>query len=546
MATIVTRAGKGSPLTHDEVDANFDNLDSDKLEISGGSMSGNLFFGDGDKAIFGDGSDLQIYHTGTSSYIRDVGDGDLQIVATDDVYIRGYATNNYMARFAETGAVTLYHNNSAKLATTSTGVDVTGTITAAGSIIATGAAASYTDTGLYLQNKGSSVFDVGAWRSGASVAELTFSTDSGSDAAPVEAMRIDSAGRVGIGTTNPSTNLDVVGGIRSTSSGGYNQITTTSIGDAVFNNNGNNWLTVKDGVPANAMRIDSGGNVGIGTSSPSSNLEVIVGDTNAVSIKSDGHVQLYDNTSSSRAYTFLSRDISNAMVGGNMRLDASVTTGSHVGYSSGTDARGGSGIVFDNTANGSLEYGDITFVQSNDTNDDTWVVREAMRIDTTGNVGIGTTSPSSLLHVNSGGTNNVATFESTDGTASVKFVDGNQTLNVTIGAKGNDFYVQAGGNEKFRIEESGNVGIGKTNPATALDVSGTVTATSFAGDGSSLTGIAAGAGGGGNDEIFWENGQNVTTNYTITNGKNAMSAGPITINSGVTVTVGAGETWTVI
>jgi hypothetical protein len=82
--------------------------------------------------------------------------------------------------------------------------------------------------------------------------------------------------------------------------------------------------------------------------------------------------------------------------------------------------------------------------------------------------------------------------------------------------------------------------------STGLTVTGTVTATSYAGDGSSLTGIAAGAGGGGNDEIFWENGQNVTTSYTITNGKNAMSAGPITINSGVTVTVGAGETWTVI
>jgi hypothetical protein len=73
-----------------------------------------------------------------------------------------------------------------------------------------------------------------------------------------------------------------------------------------------------------------------------------------------------------------------------------------------------------------------------------------------------------------------------------------------------------------------------------------VTATSFAGDGSSLTGLAAGATGGSTDEIFWENGQNVTTDYTITNGKNAMSAGPITIDSGVTVTVGAGETWTVI
>ena len=56
----------------------------------------------------------------------------------------------------------------------------------------------------------------------------------------------------------------------------------------------------------------------------------------------------------------------------------------------------------------------------------------------------------------------------------------------------------------------------------------------------------AGAGGGGNDEIFWENGQNVTTNYTITDGKNAMSAGPITINNSVTVTVGDGETWAVI
>lgn len=58
--------------------------------------------------------------------------------------------------------------------------------------------------------------------------------------------------------------------------------------------------------------------------------------------------------------------------------------------------------------------------------------------------------------------------------------------------------------------------------------------------------VAAGATGGGSDEIFWENGQTVTTNYTITNGKNAMSAGPITINTGVTVTVGAGEVWTVV
>ena len=75
---------------------------------------------------------------------------------------------------------------------------------------------------------------------------------------------------------------------------------------------------------------------------------------------------------------------------------------------------------------------------------------------------------------------------------------------------------------------------------------GTLTATAFSGDGSNLTGISAGATGGGSDEIFYENGQTVTTNYTITNGKNAMSAGPITINSGVTVTVGSGETLTIV
>jgi len=77
-------------------------------------------------------------------------------------------------------------------------------------------------------------------------------------------------------------------------------------------------------------------------------------------------------------------------------------------------------------------------------------------------------------------------------------------------------------------------------------VTGTCTATAFAGDGSSLTGLPPSCTGGGSDEIFWENGQTVTTNYTITNNKNAMSAGPITINNGVVVTIGTGETWTIV
>jgi len=64
--------------------------------------------------------------------------------------------------------------------------------------------------------------------------------------------------------------------------------------------------------------------------------------------------------------------------------------------------------------------------------------------------------------------------------------------------------------------------------------------------GANLTGLGSGCTGGGTDEIFWENGQTVTTNYTITNNKNAMSAGPITINNGIAVTIGTGENWTIV
>ena len=58
--------------------------------------------------------------------------------------------------------------------------------------------------------------------------------------------------------------------------------------------------------------------------------------------------------------------------------------------------------------------------------------------------------------------------------------------------------------------------------------------------------IGGGATGGSSDDIFYENGQTVTTNYTLSTGKNAMSAGPISINSGVTVTVPSGASWTVV
>jgi len=59
---------------------------------------------------------------------------------------------------------------------------------------------------------------------------------------------------------------------------------------------------------------------------------------------------------------------------------------------------------------------------------------------------------------------------------------------------------------------------------------------------------AAGASGGnsGANAVFWENQQTVTHDYTITNNTNAGSFGPITINSGITVTVGSGEHWSIV
>ena len=58
--------------------------------------------------------------------------------------------------------------------------------------------------------------------------------------------------------------------------------------------------------------------------------------------------------------------------------------------------------------------------------------------------------------------------------------------------------------------------------------------------------LGGGATGGGTNDVFYENSTTVTSNYTITTNKNAMTAGPVTINNGVTVTIPNGSVWSVI
>lgn len=86
-----------------------------------------LRFSDSDQLQFGDGGDLKIYHDASNSYVEDAGTGVL-VVKGSQVNINS-AGDESMAAFVADGAATLYHNNVAKIATTATGVAVTGGVT---------------------------------------------------------------------------------------------------------------------------------------------------------------------------------------------------------------------------------------------------------------------------------------------------------------------------------------------------------------------------------------------------------------------------------
>ena len=97
-----------------------------------------LEFDDNVKATFGAGSDLQIYHDGSNSYVSDQGTGTLKIQGDSQVRLESTAGERYFVG-TNNGAARLYFDDSEKLATTNTGIDVTGTVTAdGGTIVSTG------------------------------------------------------------------------------------------------------------------------------------------------------------------------------------------------------------------------------------------------------------------------------------------------------------------------------------------------------------------------------------------------------------------------
>ena len=121
----------------------------------------NLRIDDGVRARFGASNDLQIYHSGTDSFIDESGTGKL-FIRGSEIRLNKY-TGEFMVRAIADGAVTLYHDNSPKIATTSSGVSVTGGVNSTGTVTAdthftssdTNATLSATGTGnVYLRPNG--------------------------------------------------------------------------------------------------------------------------------------------------------------------------------------------------------------------------------------------------------------------------------------------------------------------------------------------------------------------------------------------------------
>jgi hypothetical protein len=203
--------------------------------------NGGLGMGDNDKATFGTSDDLEIYHDGSNSYIKDVGQGNLRIQGDNVQFTNAAGTENTMFAISN-GGVRLYTNNQIKLETNVVGVDVTGEITADGlslgdnnkalfgagddlEIYHNGSNSYITDTGTgNLFVGGSSYVDIGNGVIG--IGGQTYARFNVSGACQLNYNGVDKlktistganiTGSLGINTTSPQEELHVVGDIIAT------------------------------------------------------------------------------------------------------------------------------------------------------------------------------------------------------------------------------------------------------------------------------------------------------------------------------------------
>jgi hypothetical protein len=135
-------------------------------------------------------------------------------------------------------------------------------------------------------------------------------------------------------------------------------------------------------------------------------------------------------------------------------------------------------------------------------------------------------------------------------------MNSNKIVNLTAGSATGDAvnytqFLAAFVNPTFGGTEFMLIPKGTTGQRPAVPVDGEMryntTTSQFEGyQGGAWGQLGGGATGGGGDEVFQENSLVVTTDYTLTTGKNAISAGPIEIDAGVEVTIPTGQRWIIL
>ena len=311
--------------------------------------------------------------------------------------------------------------------------------------------------------------------------------DNSSEPAPSTKMIIKNNGNVGIGNSSPTKELEIGTNAAAEtefrmhsdgsgryfniqSAGNFTSVKTTGSQNFILDSSGSAGYITMVTNASERMRVNYNGNVGIGTTNPSTKL----------------HVQ-----GAASGYLF--------RVQGTSILNV---------YDPGAAAEIGVG-------SGS---GDKLKLFSNDS------LNNGITIDTSGNVGIGTTSPAEKLHVFGGAA--AIEIDSTTNEASLKY--DNSTTTAAIKLANNDLKTELGGTEVMRILANGNVGIGTTNPGNKLDVVGNIsTSTNFIGDNVIVNKITAATSGGdikfrnndGANKVVITNSGNVGIGTTSPNAK---------------------------
>ena len=280
---------------------------SGDLNVVGSFNSGTqgLFWQDNEPANFGNDNDLQIYHNGVDSYIRDLGTGNLNIYGDNEITIRNGQGSEYKARFISDGAVELYHNGTKKFETNSDGILVSGTARVPNATAFTSSDSGGTERWLMYMSGGVSPSSGDKLFVGNPLNDdvILFSNNT-------ERLRVTGSGNIGIGTTNPTTKLDVfvtggeglpsvvtgermrvisndvvsrsgflsiIAGSSAYSGVFFGDKDAADIGKIRYYHADNSLQFLVNGT-TEGLRISSTGNVGISTTNPSSKLHVYNGD----------------------------------------------------------------------------------------------------------------------------------------------------------------------------------------------------------------------------------------------------------------------------